>query len=231
MKTSDKGVLAIAVHEGIVPAPYLDSVGVWTFGIGHTASAGAPDPSNLPRGNPENVDAVLPEVFEVFRRDLEKFEARVNAAVKVPLEQHEFDALVSFDFNTGGIHRAKLTQHLNNGDRAAAARGFMGWLKPPEIRSRREGEMKLFRDGFYPSGMVSVFGVTASNKPDFRQVRRRLTQDQLLVYMRPAHVLGELSGKPYNAPSFNKGVGDSLRQNPVAKFLRVLLSLFKRQEK
>lgn len=184
MKTSDRGIYAIALHEGIVPAPYLDSVGVLTWGIGHTASAGAPNPADKPRGNPENLEAVLPEVFEVFRRDLAKFEARVNRAVKVPLKQYEFDALVSFDFNTGGIGRAKLTEYLNNGDRGSAARGFMGWLRPPEIRSRRESEMRLFRDGYYPSGLVSVFGVTASNKPDFRQVRMRLTQDQVLAYMR-----------------------------------------------
>ena len=184
MKVSDKGIYAIALHEGIVPAPYLDSVGVMTFGIGHTANAGPPNPANMPRGNPENVDAVLPQVFEVFRRDLAKFEDRVRAAVKVPLQQHEFDALVSFDFNTGGIHRAKLTEHLNRGDRAAAARAFMGWVRPPEIRSRRESEMRLFRDGTYPTGRVAVFGVTAGNRPDFRQVRRRLSQDEVIALMR-----------------------------------------------
>ena len=186
MKVSDRGIFALALHEGIVPAPYLDSVNVWTFGIGHTSGAGAPDPASMPRGNPENLDAVLPQVFEVFRRDLAKFEKRVNGAVRVPMKQHEFDALVSFDFNTGGIHRAQLTKHLNAGNRAAAARGFMGWLRPPEIRGRREGEMRLFRDGVYPGGHVSVFGVTDGNRPDFRQVRRRLTQDQVLAYMRPA---------------------------------------------
>jgi lysozyme len=184
MKVSDRGIFALALHEGIVPAPYLDSVNVWTFGIGHTSSAGDPDPATMPRGNPENLDAVLPEVFAVFRRDLARFEKRVNDAVRVPMAQHEFDALVSFDFNTGGVHRAQLTKHLNNGDRAGAARGFMGWLRPPEIRDRREGEMRLFRDGTYPTGLVSVFGVTDGNRPDFRQVRRRLTQDQVLAYMR-----------------------------------------------
>lgn len=186
VEVSDRGVFAIAVHEGIVPAPYLDSVNVWTFGIGHTASAGAPDPSEMDRGNPDNLDAVLPKVFEVFRSDLAKFEARVNDAVKVPMQQHEFDALVSFDFNTGGIYRANLTDHLNRGDRDAAARAFMGWLRPPEIKGRRKAEMRLFSHGEYPSGHVSVFGVTSRNRPDFRQIRRRLTQDQVISYMRPA---------------------------------------------
>src|SRR5690554_8022217 len=105
MKVSDRGLAFIAGHEGVVPYPYRDSVGVWTFGIGHTASAGAPNPAGMTRG----VERPLEEVFATFRRDIAKFEARVNAAVKVPLAQHEFDALVSFDFNTGGIHRAKLT--------------------------------------------------------------------------------------------------------------------------
>ena len=186
MRVSDKGIYALALHEGIVPAPYLDSVNVWTFGIGHTASAGAPNPATMSKGNPADLDAAIAEAFTVFRRDLARFEDRVRVAVKVPLQQYEFDALVSFDFNTGGIHRAKLTEHLNKGDRAAAARAFMGWLRPPEIKGRRESEMRLFRDGVYPSGSVAVFGVTAGSRPDFRNVLKRLAQDQVLSYMRPA---------------------------------------------
>ena len=41
MKTSDAGLFALALHEGIVPAPYKDSVGVLTYGIGHTLGAGS----------------------------------------------------------------------------------------------------------------------------------------------------------------------------------------------
>ena len=196
MKVSDRGIFALALHEGIVTAPYLDSVNVWTFGIGHTASAGAPNPATMPKGNPANLDAAIAEAFSVFRRDLANFEKRVNDAVKVNLKQHEFDALVSFDFNTGGIHQAKLTEHLNRGDRAAAARAFMGWLRPPEIKSRREGEMRLFRDGVYPSGNVAVFGVTAGNRPNFRNVLKRLTQAQVVALMggRPAQTPKPASG-------------------------------------
>ena len=47
MKMTDRGLLALARHEGIVPAPYLDVARVWTFGVGHTAAAGAPDPDRL----------------------------------------------------------------------------------------------------------------------------------------------------------------------------------------
>ena len=57
MKTSDAGLFAIALHEGIVPGPYFDSVGVLTYGIGHTLGAGYPDPAKMQRGMPTNLDA------------------------------------------------------------------------------------------------------------------------------------------------------------------------------
>jgi lysozyme len=100
MRTSDRGLLALIRHEGVVPGPYLDVKGVWTFGIGHTAAAGPPDPGLMPRGMPADLDAGIREAFRVFRVDLARYEAEVLGAVKVPLTQHEFDALVSFHYNT-----------------------------------------------------------------------------------------------------------------------------------
>jgi lysozyme len=158
MRVSDRGLCELAGHEGIVPYPYFDSVGVLTAGIGHTASAGPPDPKTLPRGE----EIPLEDVLAIFRRDVARVEARVNDAVKVPLAQHEFDALVSFDFNTGGIYRAKLTKHLNRGDRKAAAAAFMGWTRPAEIIPRRQKEQALFRDGTYGDGHATVYQASAS---------------------------------------------------------------------
>ena len=154
MKVSRQGIIEIASHEAIVDMPYRDSKGVWTLGIGHTASAGPPDPSQMPRG----LRVPMSEIFKTFTADLATFEKRVNKAVKVPVAQHEFDALTSFDFNTGGIDRATLVRHLNDGDRANAATAFMNWNKPPEIIDRRTQEMELFRSGHYSSGgKVSVY--------------------------------------------------------------------------
>ena len=147
MKISERGVLEIAEHEGIVPGPYRDSVGVWTVGVGHTAAAGGPDPETLPRGMPSNLDEAILEYLRLFDQDLDKYEARVNKAITAPLKQHQFDALVSFDFNTGGILRAKLTQAINRGDMSGS--GFMGWLKPPAIIGRRTAEQRLFQTGNY----------------------------------------------------------------------------------
>jgi hypothetical protein len=52
--------------------------------------------------------------------DLAKFERRVAAAVKRALRQHEFDALVSFDFNTGAIASGTVDDKLARGDIEAA---------------------------------------------------------------------------------------------------------------
>ncbi len=142
MRTSTKGLLALMAHEGIVLSSYKDSVGVWTIGVGHTAAAGAPEPT-------PGQTITLKEAVDIFRRDITKYEKDVNEAVKVPVQQHEFDALVSFHYNTGGIKKARLTKSLNAGDHIAAAAQFMGWTKPPEIIGRRRKEQNLFANGDY----------------------------------------------------------------------------------
>jgi len=165
MRTSHEGVAEIIGHEGVVLSPYRDSVGVWTFGIGHTAKAGPPDPATMARG----VARPLEEAIATLRRDLRRFEDRVNEAVKVSLRQHEFDALVSFDFNTGGIFRARLVRLLNAGDRVGAAEAFDGWQRPPVIISRRNAEKALFRDGVYTNGgMATLYTAGADGRVDYR---------------------------------------------------------------
>jgi lysozyme len=190
MKTSPRGMFALAIKEGIVPAPYLDSVGVWTFGIGHAETSGLePNPRNMPRGMPADINGAIASAVRLYARTLERFEADVRRAIKVPVPQHEFDALVSFHYNTGGIGRAAITRHLNAGDRRAAADAFMGWLRPPEIRGRREAEQRLFRDGAYPAGAVPVYDVTTTHRPG--RVIRRLNEAEFMA----------LVGQPASAPA------------------------------
>jgi lysozyme len=169
MKVSDRGIAELFSHEGIVPMPYKDSVGVWTYGVGHTAAAGKPDPADMRRG----IATPVEDVVAVFRRDLPRYEAAVLKAVRVPLKQHEFDALVSFHFNTGAIGRASFVRRLNAGDRVGAAKGMLDWNKPPEIIDRRTAEMKLFRDGVYSNdGKASVYPATASGAVQWGKGRR-----------------------------------------------------------
>ena len=185
MIMTDRGLLALARHEGIVPAPYLDVVRVWTFGVGHTAAAGAPDPGLLPRGMPADLDAGIGAALRLFRADLTRYEAEVLRAVTVPLSTHEFDALVSFHYNTGAIGRAALTRALNAGDRTDAGAAFMNWLRPASLRSRREAERDLFLHGRYPEGPIPVWAADADGRVDFSRPMRRLAEPQALALLRP----------------------------------------------
>lgn len=209
MRTSSKGIVEIAEHEGIVPAPYRDSVGVMTFGVGHTAAAGGLDPREMNSAMPAGaaLDKAVDRALMLFRDDLVKYEARVNGAIKVPLKQHEFDALVSFDFNTGGIVRAKLTEQINRGDKSGA--GFMGWLKPPEIRKRRTAEQRLFKTGDYDHNgtMVPIWGTNGAG---------RLTK---IIGQMDGHELLSRMGRP-DVPLGREA------PNPLAAFFMLLAKLF-----
>jgi lysozyme len=63
--------------------------------------------------------------------DLTDAEAAVNNLVKVPLQQNQYDALVSFVFNVGAgaFRRSTLLKRLNAGNYAAAADQFPLWRK------------------------------------------------------------------------------------------------------
>lgn len=169
MKVSDQGLLEIMSHEAVVLSPYQDSVGVWTYGVGHTKSAGAPNPDKMEKG----ADTSIGEAVATFKRDISKYEKRVNDAVTETVSQTEFDALVSFDFNTGGIYKAFLTGSLNAGNHIAAGQQFMGWVKPPEIIERRKKEQKLFMEGVYSNdGKISVYPADKRGRVNWSRGKR-----------------------------------------------------------
>lgn len=169
MKLSTRGFIALAVSEGIVVYPYLDSVGVWTLGIGHTAAAGGIDPAKH-IGKQYSVQ----EMIALFEKDIPKYEAVVNKEVKVPLAQHEFDALVHFVYNTGTLRTknknpSRLLSNLNKGNKFVAFNeGFHGWLKPASLRSRRDKERAMALRGVYGETSAPLYHVSKSNKPVLR---------------------------------------------------------------
>jgi lysozyme len=194
MKVSDRGVAKIAVWEGIVLGPYRDSVGVWTYGVGHTKAAGGPNPETMPREDTrgwsqDKVDVEVGRALALFDVDLDSYEARVRQATGgMPLPQHVFDALVSWDFNTGGAtyrskagHPAKLIQQVRAGD--FSGDGLFGWVRPKELIPRRHAEQRLMRDGVYGTGeaRVAVWDALGDGRLRHRSV---LTGDQLVKLMR-----------------------------------------------
>lgn len=173
MKMSYEGLIALIGHEGIVLSRYKDSKGIWTIGVGHTAAAGGLDPQKF------YGKLSVEEVLDMLAIDIAKYEKRVNNAIKVKVAQHEYDAAVSFDYNTGAIHKATWVQNLNAGDRKLAAKNFMNWKKPPEIIDRRTAERDLFRDGIYPAPTATIYPATADGRVQWGQGKRVNVKDLL----------------------------------------------------
>lgn len=94
MKTSELGIAFIANEEGWVPRVYDDKRGNLTVGYGHRVREHEHFPTTLTHE----------EGLRLLARDVRTAEDVVNARVRVPLNQNQFDALVSFAFNIGEGH-------------------------------------------------------------------------------------------------------------------------------
>lgn len=83
-------------------------------------------------------------------RDLERYAADVAAALgDAPTTQAQFDALVSFHYNTGAIAEATLTRLHLAGDHAGAVREFARWNRAGGrvlrgLSRRRAAEAELY---------------------------------------------------------------------------------------
>lgn len=167
--TSARGRAELLSHEAIVLMPYKDSVGVWTIYGGHTAAAGSPVPAKMPKGVAQPIEKGL----AVFERDLAKYEARVRKAFTAKLSQAQFDAAVSFDYNTGAIDKATWVKRFNAGDELGAREAFMWYRKPAAIVPRREREFALFFESEYSGdGKVSVYTATKAGAVEWSKGKR-----------------------------------------------------------
>jgi lysozyme len=84
-------------------------------------------------------------------RDLRRFEQAVHGAVKLPLTQGQFDAMVSLAFNIGAdaFARSTLVKKFNAGDVEGAGRQFIVWNKvggktSEGLLMRRAAELWMF---------------------------------------------------------------------------------------
>lgn len=144
MWLSPEGANVIAEREGLKLETYLDSRGILTIGIGHTSAAGPPPVV-------EGLRITEAQAHAIFRQDNARFRQECLGLVKVPLSQHEFDALASFVFNLGTTQFMSSTalRRLNARDYDGCAEAMTWWNKPPEIISRRRGEIEQFLHGRY----------------------------------------------------------------------------------
>lgn len=127
--------------EGLRLTAYRDCAGVLTIGFGHTG----PDVH-------EGQTITEAEAEKLLLADLAPAIRCVNDAVKVPLTQGQFDALVDFVYNAGrgNFLRSTLLVKLNSGDYAGAAEQFMKWVYAggqveEGLVRRRAAEVAMFR--------------------------------------------------------------------------------------
>ncbi|WP_103171626.1 lysozyme [Paracoccus sp. SY] len=147
MQTSEKGIALIKAHEGLRLEAYPDPAHGWavpTIGYGHTSAAGSPPVT-------KGMRITEAGATEILRNDLRKFERYVLDAVTVPLNQNQFDALVSFTFNLGpgNLRKSTLLRKLNARDYAGAADQFLVWNMAGGkvlngLTKRRTAERALF---------------------------------------------------------------------------------------
>ncbi len=135
MKTSQNGINLIKKFEGCQLKAYKCAAGVWTIGYGHTY--GVKSTNIITR---EQAEQYLKEDLERFEKKVEKYNYRYN------WNQNEFDALVSFAFNTGSIDKLTADGTRNREDIAkkillynkAEGKVLAGLTK------RRQAERELF---------------------------------------------------------------------------------------
>jgi len=148
---SADGLALIEAFEGcLAPVPgrpgqfttYRCPAGVLTIGFGHT--------NHHPPRFAEGEVWSRAKCRAVLAADLRLFEARVRTILAgVQLAQHEFDALVSFDFNTGGLDRSSIPAKIRAGRRGDVRATLARWNKARGrvlrgLVRRRAAEADLF---------------------------------------------------------------------------------------
>jgi lysozyme len=139
MNISQNGIKLIQQFEGCVLFGYKDAVGVPTIGWGHTGGVYLGQRISQAQAD------------DLLKNDLKKYENGVREAVRVPLNQNQFDALVSFAYNCGisALKTSTLCQKLNAKDYKGAAAEFDKWTKAGGqvlngLVKRRNAEQALF---------------------------------------------------------------------------------------
>lgn len=143
MHISENGLNLIKLFEAFKPVVYPCAAGKPTIGYGHVVKDGESFTTLTEK-----------EATQLLKSDCAIAENCVNKLVKVPLNQNQFDALVSFAFNVGcnAFFTSSLLKMLNKSDFIGAAEQFGRWIHAngvalPGLVTRRRKEKELFLGG------------------------------------------------------------------------------------
>jgi GH24 family phage-related lysozyme (muramidase) len=149
MGISENGIHLIKQFEGFRKFLYNDPVGHCTIGYGtlvHKGMCNGTEPLEYKAGISEQ------RATELLIKKVEQFAEAINALVHVPLNQNQFDALVSFVYNVGAgaLQRSTLLKELNRGNYEKVPFELRKWVKAagrtlPGLVKRREAEAALYQ--------------------------------------------------------------------------------------
>ena len=144
MKLNTQGYRLICMFEGFSAKPYLCSAKVPTIGYGNTYLNGK---------KVTLLDKPITELeaFEMFKAIADKFADKVSKLVTAPIDQAQFNALVSLTYNIGPANFQKSTLlkkvNFNHNDPSIRAE-FLKWnkaggqvLKGLTIRRKAEADI------------------------------------------------------------------------------------------
>jgi lysozyme len=182
MRLSKRGAQLIAEFEGLRPKLYNDPAGHCTIGIGHLVHRGrcnGNEPAEFKKGISRQ------RAYQLLQKDARRMEAAVNG-LRVPLNQNQFDALVSFTYNLGpgwtvektGIRDALKARRYKDVPREMKKWVNAGGRPLPGLVRRRNAEAKLFSK---PPGPAPQPGPRVVNAANVRPGKRN---DSVLTVQR-----------------------------------------------
>lgn len=146
MKISAMGLELIKEFEGFSANAYLCPAKIPTIGYGNTFYS---DGRKVKLGEQISKTDALELLEKIVNKD---FADKIFSAIKVPVAQNQFDAMVSLAYNigTGSFLKSTLLKKVNAGDFIGASEEFLKWNKSGGkellgLTRRRKREQDLFK--------------------------------------------------------------------------------------
>jgi GH24 family phage-related lysozyme (muramidase) len=181
---SQQAIDLIKGWEGFRAMMYNDPVGHCTIGYGTLLHMGNCDGR---QSEQTYINGIAEEnATQLLAQKIREFQQTINDSVKVPLNQNQHDALVSFVYNIGSnnFQKSTLLKLLNQGNYSAVPTEIKKWTKArqngklvdlPGLVKRREAEAELFQK-LSPETAQSLSGFPTSHSYVFHSPSNITTQ-------------------------------------------------------
>jgi lysozyme len=144
--TAQPGINIIKKYEGFKAKPYLCPARIPTIGYGNTYY---PNGNKVKLTDPPTTE---PNATALLMSIIGKYEDAVNRYAQKPINQNQFDALVSFTYNLGmeNLRTSTLMKKLNVNPKDATIKDeFLKWTRANGVvlaglKKRREEEAQLY---------------------------------------------------------------------------------------